>query len=320
MNYLKDVDLMKSLKNNDNIIVGYGIGQNFYSNIHKFIDNIKFDYFCDKTYTQFEKDKFLLGISKITKEELFSMDRNIILIVFPKRKQIVDELREECLFKNNIHIIDSADIYQDEIAITAEEFITVFNSKYCDGNNNCIYIKGGHVPSNWKVIFKGCNNALYIDENNLFDGKVEFVLGNEARISIGANSRFGNVTFISSFTDIEVGNDCLFSSGIVCRTIDGHHIFDLNSHKRINIPKKIIVSNHVWVGQEVMLLGGASIGDGSVIGARTITSSRFPKNVIIAGVPGKIIKENIIWNRDAEYYFNRDELEECLASKGNAYL
>lgn len=42
---------------------------------------------------------------------------------------------------------------------------------------------------------------------------------------------------------------------------DHHHIFDQNTYKRINISKDIQIGNHVWVGRDVELLAGASIGN-----------------------------------------------------------
>lgn len=40
-----------------------------------------------------------------------------------------------------------------------------------------------------------------------------------------------------------------------------------------------------------------SIGNGSVVGAKAFVKSSFPNNCSIAGVPAKIIKNNIAWSR-----------------------
>lgn len=97
-------------------------------------------------------------------------------------------------------------------------------------------------------------------------------------------------------TRIEIGNDCLFSSEIVFRTGDSHSILDMDGN-RINASKDIIVGNHVWVGHRALINKGVTIEDDSIIGTGAIVTRSFcEKNVVIAGVPAKIIKSNVNWD------------------------
>ena len=46
------------------------------------------------------------------------------------------------------------------------------------------------------------------------------------------------------------------------------------------------------------ILKGTYISENSIIGINSlVTSNKFPANVIIAGVPAKVIKKNIDWSR-----------------------
>ncbi len=65
---------------------------------------------------------------------------------------------------------------------------------------------------------------------------------------------------------------------------DQHHIFDLNSRERINKGKDILVGNHVWLGRETMLLGGAKVADNCVVGARSTFSGSFEKKIVLLRV------------------------------------
>ena len=147
------------------------------------------------------------------------------------------------------------------------------------------------------------------------------MLGNNAYCTIGENGSFVD-TVINVNTDgaVEIGDECMFSHSIYLAQSDQHYIFDANSRKRLNYPKKIKIGNHVWVGREVELLGGAEIGDNSIVGARSTTSGKFPKNVIIAGCPAKVIKENIIWARDVQKNSNYNTFDEVTDQSALKYL
>jgi acetyltransferase-like isoleucine patch superfamily enzyme len=98
------------------------------------------------------------------------------------------------------------------------------------------------------------------------------------------------------FTNIEIGDDCLLSYGIEIRTTDSHSIFDQESGSLLNPPRSISIGNHVWVGARSMILKGASIGSGTVIGAYSIVNKAVGANVIAAGQPCKELKSFIRWD------------------------
>ena len=51
-----------------------------------------------------------------------------------------------------------------------------------------------------------------------------------------------------------------------------------------------IVEDDEGIGTDVLILSGAHIGKGAVIGARTVVSGSIPTYAIMAGNPGEIIK------------------------------
>ena len=53
----------------------------------------------------------------------------------------------------------------------------------------------------------------------------------------------------------------------------------------------ITVGNSVWFGAGVIVLGGVTIGDNTVIAAGSIVTKDIPSNVIAAGVPCRVIRE-----------------------------
>lgn len=99
--------------------------------------------------------------------------------------------------------------------------------------------------------------------------------------------------------DVKIGDDCQFSYGIHIRTSDGHAIYDDNTKEILNVPKTgVTIGNHVWVGMNAIILKDVSIADNVVVGAGAlICKSCEERNVIFAGVPAKIIKRGVNWDR-----------------------
>lgn len=60
--------------------------------------------------------------------------------------------------------------------------------------------------------------------------------------------------------------------------------------KRPLSSKPVCIGNNVWIGEGVCVMPGVTIGDNVIIGANAVVTHSFPKNVVIAGVPAKIIK------------------------------
>ena len=61
----------------------------------------------------------------------------------------------------------------------------------------------------------------------------------------------------------------------------------------------------MWIGFGVTILGGVTIGDGAVIGARALVVKDVPPYAIVGGTPAKVIR----------YRFKPEEIEKLLESE-----
>lgn len=68
-----------------------------------------------------------------------------------------------------------------------------------------------------------------------------------------------------------------------------NHGFDLE-HRSTTYPSKVVIGNNVWIGSGANILGGVTIGDNSIIAAGALVNKDVPSNVIVGGVPAKVIK------------------------------
>ena len=85
----------------------------------------------------------------------------------------------------------------------------------------------------------------------------------------------------------------------VCSQIrlgDSHSILDSDG-KRINKAKDIAIGDHVWIGQQVIVLKGSTVGADSIVGTGSLlTGKTYDSNSIIAGIPAKIVKQHVSWD------------------------
>ena len=98
--------------------------------------------------------------------------------------------------------------------------------------------------------------------------------------------------------EIRIGEDCMFSTDIMIRTGDTHRIYDHDSGSCINKPQSVTVDDHVWIARDVMVLKGSRINKGSIVGAKSlVTKLDHQENSVLAGVPAKVVKVNVRWER-----------------------
>ncbi len=90
---------------------------------------------------------------------------------------------------------------------------------------------------------------------------------------------------------IEIGKDCTIGRDVVIRSYDAHEI--IKDGYKMSAP--IFIGNHVWIGQGATILKGVTIGDGSIIAAGAVVTKDVPASSIVAGVPAKVIEENVKW-------------------------
>lgn len=61
----------------------------------------------------------------------------------------------------------------------------------------------------------------------------------------------------------------------------------------------IVIGNNCWIGADVTILPGVTIGDGTVIGAKSVVTKDIPSNVIAVGNPCRVIRS--ITEKDSIY-------------------
>ena len=108
---------------------------------------------------------------------------------------------------------------------------------------------------------------------------------NNDTISIGKNCGFSGVS-IWCFKSISIGNNVRIGANSIIMDGDAHQ-----DDPRAGENKSVIIEDNVWIGANVMVLKGVTIGHNSIIGAGSVVTKDIPINVVAAGNPCKVIKQ-----------------------------
>ena len=95
---------------------------------------------------------------------------------------------------------------------------------------------------------------------------------------------------ISCQNAITIGKKVAIGDEAVIRDYDGHEI---EGQKDASAP--VTIGDHVWIGERATILKGVTIGDGAVVACNAVVTKDVPPNCLVAGVPAKVIRENINW-------------------------
>ncbi len=93
---------------------------------------------------------------------------------------------------------------------------------------------------------------------------------------------------------VEIGDDCII--GQRCLVVGGgnYDISDKSELIRTSPITKdggIVLENNVWLGANVSVLGGVTVGQGSVAGAGAVVSRSIPSFSICMGIPARVVRE-----------------------------
>ncbi len=168
------------------------------------------------------------------------------------------------------------------------------------GKNNRIIINDNVKLGNLSIDF-ACSDGLfeigYHETYRPFIGSIR--IGQDSRVILGDNVSTTGKCFITAAegSEVIIGNDVMIAKEVEIKGDDAHPIFDVATERRINTSRGIRIGSHVWLAQRAAILDGSRIGDGCVVGFGSIVKGKFPNNCVIAGVPARIMRRNIAWER-----------------------
>ena len=164
-------------------------------------------------------------------------------------------------------------------------------------SDNLVRVGQGFRTRQLGIRVAGANNRIEIGDDVRFDGTIS-VRGFGLTVRIGDRCDIKKTHLIACDAGAEIGRDCLVATGVIIRTSDMHAIVDRASGQRINAAQDVVVGNDVWLGAETVLLKGARVPDGCVVGLRSTVTRGFDEpDCVLVGTPARIVRRGIAWSR-----------------------
>jgi maltose O-acetyltransferase len=102
-------------------------------------------------------------------------------------------------------------------------------------------------------------------------------------VSIGANSRINRDCMIDVRGGVTIGDNVSISPQVAISTA-AHSAVDRGFRVEI---RPVAIEDNVWIGMRATILGGVTLGRGSVVAAGAVVTKDVPPLTIVAGVPAK---------------------------------
>lgn len=191
------------------------------------------------------------------------------------------------------------------VLILKQEIGFIIKNKFYEFGSNSTILKPYLQLSGYKNIKIGHNTTILTNSRLSVYGNsndINIQIGNDC--SIG----FGFSALASSQAKIIIGDNVLFASNILV-TNENHGInpeLDIPYMSQSLSAKNVYIGNGCWIGEQVCILSGVSIGEKCIIGAGSVVTKSIPDYCIAAGNPAKVLKK---YNFETKRWESNDKNE-----------
>lgn len=123
--------------------------------------------------------------------------------------------------------------------------------------------------------------------------------------NLGENAMINAPIFVNLANRVKIGKNAVLMNGFQCMSASGLTIEDdtkialnwtiaTHNHDFYDRPvitcKLVHIKKNVWIGVNVTILPGVTIGENAIVGAGSVVTKDVPDNAVVVGTPAKVIK------------------------------
>lgn len=153
---------------------------------------------------------------------------------------------------------------------------------------------------NTQINLNGSDSVFWLGRGKRLS--VIVALGGGSSVVIGDDTTAQGLRIVTEKSHVSVGRDVMISSDVTIHSAEQHGIVDLTDDGPVlqqNQAQRSVIQPHVWLGIRTLVIGNVTIGAGSIVGAGSVVVKDIPQNVMAAGNPASVKRENVTWSRRA---------------------
>lgn len=218
--------------------------------------------------------------------------------------------------------MDVSKVYDNVVHLNetdGSEFIS--SSVEFVGTGNVLYVEDGAKLRNTRLRFLGNDSVIHIRKSSRYTRVIASVF-EESVLYLGPGASFtAEARFLpTERKHVIIGRDAMFSSRVTFRTADPHLVYAVGNHQRVNPSASIWIGDHVWLGEDTLLLKGARVGSGSILAARALITKSVPSNSTAAGVPARLVGRGIFWTRPSVHAYTQAQTERSMTEPRDDFI
>ncbi len=117
-----------------------------------------------------------------------------------------------------------------------------------------------------------------------------FNCDNGKNIHIGNNFTGNYNLTMLDIREIIIGNNVMIGPNTLISTV-GHPLNPMGRRQHLAFAKPVTIGNDVWIGGNVTILPGVTIGNNVIVAAGAVVTKDVPDNTLVGGVPARKIKD-----------------------------
>ncbi|WP_372757943.1 DapH/DapD/GlmU-related protein [Mariniflexile sp.] len=127
--------------------------------------------------------------------------------------------------------------------------------------------------------------GIQIEDKCFIDKGFRFIY--PKNITIGKNVSLGHYNKIWAFNKVYIGD--YVQSAIGLTIVSGSH--NIDDYGPITENQEVVLEGENWIGANVTILGGVTVGRGTIIGAGSVVNKNLPSYSICVGNPCKVLRK-----------------------------
>lgn len=155
---------------------------------------------------------------------------------------------------------------------------------------------------------RNCGEAII---NGLLEvnGKVQFGLDTKLYIKKGGLLKLGHINSFASrteiicFKNISIGNWVQFGNDCLITDTNFHELKDLSTDNKLPMNKDITIGSYNFIGARSTVKGNTVTPNNCLVATNTLLNKNYSslvENIILGGIPAKLVKENIVRDWETE--------------------